>query len=163
MDAGSAWTRTSSGTSLSEMVTPRLEMMAENSRFKKKVHFGGMMPSPGPSPGGCAESLFLTLRGWWRGRSAGPAGAGCDRVAGCVGDGFAQGVFEHYCIPGGCASPGKAIVSITAFHCSRDRREGQGSRQITRADSGLSPGPSRIFRSPFEHPGGVKTNWSIYS
>lgn len=76
MDAGSAWTRTSSGTSLSEMVTPRLEMMAENSRFKKKVHFGGTMPSPGPAPGGRAESLFLTLRGWWRGRSAGPAGAG---------------------------------------------------------------------------------------
>lgn len=59
MDAGSAWTRTRSGTSLSEMVTPRLEMMAENSRFKKKVHFGGTMRSPEPDPGGRARVFVL--------------------------------------------------------------------------------------------------------
>lgn len=52
MDAGSEWTQTGSGTSLSEMVTPRLETMAENSRFKKKVHFGGTVRSPEPAPGG---------------------------------------------------------------------------------------------------------------
>lgn len=47
MDPVSAWTWGSSGASLSEMVTPRLAMMAESSRFKKKVHFGGTEPPPG--------------------------------------------------------------------------------------------------------------------
>lgn len=40
------------------MVTPRLQMMAENSRFKKKVHFGGTVPPPEPAVGWCAASLF---------------------------------------------------------------------------------------------------------
>lgn len=76
MDAGSARTRTSSGTSLSEMVTPRLETMAENSRFKKKVHFGGTVWPH--------ASLFPTRQG----------GAGRVGVAGYGGDGSVLGVFE---------------------------------------------------------------------
>lgn len=40
-----------------EMVTPRLQMMAENSRFKKKVHFGGTVRPLKPLRGGVL-SLF---------------------------------------------------------------------------------------------------------
>lgn len=40
------------------MVTSRLETMAENSRFKKKVHFGGTVSPPKPASGWRAQSLF---------------------------------------------------------------------------------------------------------
>lgn len=76
MDSVSAWTQRSGRTSLSDMVTPRLETMAENSRFKKKVHFGGTVPPPQPAAGRRAESLFFAE--WRAGESRGagsPAGA----------------------------------------------------------------------------------------
>lgn len=63
MHAGSARTRTSSGASLSEMVTPRLETMAESSRFKKKVHFGGTV---WPRASLCSRPVRVALgeSGW---------------------------------------------------------------------------------------------------
>lgn len=124
MDAGSTWT------SLTEMVTPRLETMAENSRFKKKVHFGGTVPSPGPAPGCCAGALFWTRR---LAGSVGPAGAGGGGLAGRGGSGCALGVFQNDCISGGCAS-------TTSLSSSRGKRAHQGSRRAQWEDSGSDSG-----------------------
>lgn len=66
---GLVGTRGLPGTRPSEMVTPRLERMAESSRFRKKVHFGG-------TGWGLGRSLFLFPPWKKRGDFGGVCGVG---------------------------------------------------------------------------------------
>lgn len=166
MDAGSTWTRTGSGTSLSEMVTPRLETMAENSRFKKKVHFGGTVRAPDPAPGGRARVFVLDPLGLALGEMGWLAVEGmalhwvCLRITV-----FLVVVFRQ----------GRLLFPYRLSTAPKIEEKNQGSRQVTQADLStsdavMSQGPSRFSRVLLCHGvgglgkvQGVETNWSIYS
>lgn len=81
--------------------------MAEPSRFKKKVHFGGTLPPPRHRPGLACGAFVLT-------RARGDRGPVALRGA---------AVFQARSI-WSCASPQKAIVCMTAL-CLRWRGPGK--------------------------------------
>ena len=150
MDAGSAWTRTRSGTRLSEMVTPRLETMAENSRFMKKVHFGGTVRSPDPAPGGRARVFVLDPLGLALGEVGGLAVEAMALCWVCLRITVFLVVVFHQ---------GRLLFPYRLSTAPQVEEKNQGSRQVTQADLStsdnvMSQGPFQILQSPFELPWG---------